>query len=234
MDFLRVILSSLAAIAALYIITKILGDKQISQMSMLDYIIGISIGSIAAEMATELETPLNSLTAMLVFGLSAITVTIITNKSVKMRKILTGRSLIILDKGVIYKENLKKSRLDLNEFLTLCRNAGYFDLNQIQTAIFEYNGNMSFLPVSSERPLTPKDMNISPKQDYIMTNIILDGQVLPENLKLTGNNEAWLYKQICDKGYKSTEEILLAVCDRDNNLTIFPLKTETDKTDRFE
>jgi uncharacterized membrane protein YcaP (DUF421 family) len=234
MDILRIIISSFAAIIVLFIITKILGDKQISQMSMFDYIVGISIGSIAAEMATELETPLNSLTAMLVFGFTSFAVTIITNKSVKIRKILTGRSLIIMDKGIIYRENLKKARLDLSDFLTLCRNSGYFDLNQIQTAVFEHNGNMSFLPVADERPLTPKDMNIKPKQDYIMTNVIMDGNICRENLKLTGNNDVWLNKQLHAQGYNSAKEVLLAVCDRDNKLTIYPIKTDTDKSDRFE
>ena len=236
MNILQVILSALCSIVALFIITKILGDKQISQMSMFDYIIGISIGSIAAEMATDLEDPEHSLTAMVVFGLVSFVVSIITNKSIKLRKILTGRSLIIMDKGVIYRENLRKARIDLSDFLTLSRIAGYFNLSQIQTAIFEHNGNISFLPVSTERPLTPADMNICPEQDYIMTNVIMDGYICKENLKLTGNNEIWLNKKIHEQGYNSEKDIFLAVCDRNNKLTIYPIiaKTATDSTDRFE
>ena len=152
MEILQVLITSAVSLAVLFLLTKLMGNKQVSQLSMFDYIIGISIGSIAAEMATELENPENSLAAMIVYGVIAFLVSVISQRSTKVRKVMSGRPLVIMDNGIIYRENLKKARIDLSDFLTQCRTSGYFDLNQIQTAVMEYNGAISFLPV---RPLLP-------------------------------------------------------------------------------
>ena len=139
-------LSSLLSIAVLFLLAKLMGTKQVSQMTMFDYVVGITIGSIAAELATELEEPLRPLTALIVYGVTAFVISILTNKFLKVRSIVTGKPLVLLENGVIYRENLKKARLDLNEFLTYCRIGGWFDLNQLQTAVLEHNGVVSFLP----------------------------------------------------------------------------------------
>ena len=234
MEIIRIIITSTVAVITLFIITKILGDKQISQLSLFDYIIGISIGSIAADLSIELENPEHCITALIVFGFWAFAVTISTSKSRKLRKLLTGRSLIIMDNGVIYKENLKKARKDLSDFLTFCRTSGYFDLSQIQTAIFEFNGKMSFLPVEANRPATPQDLGVSPEQQYIITNVIMDGQICYDNLRISGKNEIWLNKEMHSKGYSSASEILLGTVDSNNKATFYPLKTDIDNSDRFE
>ena len=111
-------LSSLLSIAVLFLLAKLMGTKQVSQMTMFDYVVGITIGSIAAELATELEEPLRPLTALIVYGVTAFVISILTNKFLKVRSMVTGKPLVLLENGVIYRENLKKARLDLNEFLT--------------------------------------------------------------------------------------------------------------------
>lgn len=221
MMFLQVLISSLASLAVLFILTKLMGSKQVSQLSMFDYIIGITIGSIAAEAATELEQPLKSFEAMVIYGISACLVSVLSEKVLSVRKLMTGKPLVLMDNGKIFFRNLKKCRIDVSDFLMQCRSAGYFDLNQIQTAVMEYNGAISFLPVSTERPLTPTDMNFSPQQDFMQSAVIMDGHVIAPNLKLTGNNEVWLTRKLHDLGYKSVKEILLALCDNSNNLTVF-------------
>ena len=105
------------------------------------------MGSIAAEMATELDTPENSLVAMVVYAVAAVCISLWTNKSLGVRRIITGKPLILMDGGVIYRENLKKAKMDLGDFLMYCRIGGYFDLGQIQTALLEHNGTVTFLPV---------------------------------------------------------------------------------------
>ena len=91
--------NNMVLLITLFLLTKLMGNKQVSQLSMFDYIIGISIGSIAAEFATELENPEHSLTAMLVYGGSAYLVSIVTGKSTRLRKLIIGRPLILFDKG---------------------------------------------------------------------------------------------------------------------------------------
>ena len=137
MNLLRVAVTSLISLAALFLLTKLMGNKQVSQMNLFDYIVGITIGSIAAEMATELDTPENSLLAMVIYAVVAVIISLLTNKSLAARRIMTGKPLILMDGGVIYRDNLKKAKMDLGEFLMYCRIGGYFDLSQIQTALLD-------------------------------------------------------------------------------------------------
>lgn len=234
MEILQVLITSAVSLAVLFLLTKLMGNKQVSQLSMFDYIIGISIGSIAAEMATELENPENSLAAMIVYGVIAFLVSVISQRSTKVRKVMSGRPLVIMDNGIIYRENLKKARIDLSDFLTQCRTSGYFDLNQIQTAVMEYNGAISFLPVSKYRPATPSDMDIQPEQEYLQITVIMDGHINKSNLKLSGNNEVWLTKQLHLQGYNNPSDVLLALCDNNNKLTVFPMDVKNGPADHYE
>lgn len=221
MDILKIIITSAVSLLVLFLLTKLMGSKQVSQLNMFDYIIGISIGSIAAEMATELDSPINSLTAMIVYGVIAAAVSLVSQKSLKARKVLSGKPLVLLDNGKLYRKNMKKARMDINDFLMQCRSQGYFDLSQIQTAVMEFNGRMSILPVSTNRPLTPQDMKLAPEQEYMTTAIIADGVIVEDNLKHTGNNYIWLKKQLSEQGYKAPEDVFLAMCDNNNKLTVF-------------
>jgi len=173
-----------------------MGHKQISQLDFFDYIAGITIGSIAAEMATELEEPWKPFVAMIIYGGATLLLSIISIKFPRTRKYLNGTPTILMDNGKLYRENLKKAKLDLSEFMVMCRQQGYFDLTNIQTAIFEYNGKLTILPQSAQRPLTPNDMNLAPAQDMIFTEIIMDGRILDDNLKRMGLNTKWLENQL--------------------------------------
>lgn len=235
MEILTIILTSFFSIITLFLLTKLMGNKQVSQLSMFDYIIGISIGSIAAEFSTELENPEHSLTAMLVYGISAYLVSVVTGKSTRLRKIIIGRPLILFDKGKLYRKNLKKARLDISDFLTHCRNQGYFDLSQIRTAVFEYNGSVSILPVEINRPLEPQDMDLSPVQQEILVNVILDGNINEQNLSKTGKNKVWLEKQLKKQGFHNAQEIYLGCVNTvDNVLVLYPLEVEEKSFDPFE
>ncbi len=221
MEILKVVLTSLLSVAALFITAKIIGHKQISQLDFFDYITGITIGSIAAELATELESPWKPLIAMVIYGAVAVLLSLITSKFPKSRKYINGSPTIIMNNGKIYRNNMKKAKLDLSELMVMCRQAGYFNLNDIQTAIFEHNGKLTVLPVSGKRPVNPEDINIQPKSEYLFTEVIMDGRILDENLKRRGLDLTWLQKELENQGYKSVKEIFLGVCDRENNLSLF-------------
>lgn len=235
MEILSIILVSVLSVITLFLLTKLMGNKQVSQLSMFDYITGISIGSVAAEFATELENPEHSLTAMLVYGFSAYLVSVITGKSTRLRKMIIGRPLILFDKGKLYRNNLKKARIDLSDFLTHCRNQGYFDLSQIRTAVFEYNGSVSILPVEDQRPLEPQDMDLTPVQQEIMVNVILDGNINEKNLSKTGKNKVWLEKQLKKLGFHNAQEVYLGCVNTvENTLVAYPLEVEEKSFDPFE
>ncbi len=221
MEILKVVLTSILSAAALFVIAKVMGHKQMSQLDFFDYITGITIGSIAAELATELEKPWKPLVAMLVYGAITVILTFMTSKLPRMRKFINGTPTIVLDNGKLYRQNMKKAKLDLSEFMVMCRQEGYFNLNDIQTAIFEYNGRLTVLPKATKRPANPEDMNLIPNPERICTEVIMDGRVLEDNLKRMGLDINWLKKEIAAQGFKKPGEIFLGVCDDNNQLTLF-------------
>lgn len=221
MEILKVILTSVLSAVSLFVIAKIIGHKQMSQLDFFDYITGITIGSIAAELATELEEPLNPLIAMIVYGVITVVLTTITSKFPKMRKFINGTPTIIMDNGKIYRKNMKKAKIDLSEFMVLCRQEGYFNLSDIQTAIFEYNGRLTILPVSTKRPLNPEDVNLTPQSEYINTEVIMDGRILEDNLNRMGHDSKWLKKKIKEQGFNNANDIFLGVCDQNKQLSLY-------------
>lgn len=221
MEFLKVVLTSLLSVAALFAIAKIMGHKQMSQLDFFDYITGITIGSIAAELATELEKPWKPLVAMMIYGAVAVTLSILMSKCPKTRKYINGTPTVIMNNGKFYRKNMKKAKMDLSEFTVMCRQAGYFNLKDIQTAIFEYNGRLTILPVSTKRPANPLDFNIVPQPEFINTQVIADGKVLKANLKQLGLDEKWLKAELKAQGILNEKEVFLAVCDGNNQLTVF-------------
>ena len=224
MDILKIILTSLFSASALFVIAKILGHKQMAQLDLFDYVNGITIGSIAAEMATEIEAPWKPFLAMMVYGFISVCLSIITNKSLRMRNFINGTPTIIMNDGKLYRKNMKKAKLDLSEFMVMCRQEGYFNMEDIQTAIFEYNGRLTILPKSDKRPINPNDMNLPVQRDEFFTEIIMDGRVLTENLEKLGLNITWLENQLSQANYKSVKEIYLGVCDNTNKLILFDIK----------
>ena len=220
-----VALASVLSLAVMFLLTKLMGNKQVSQMTLFDYIVGITIGSVAAELATELENPERPLLAMLLWGLAAWGISLLGNKSFRARAFLSGKPLVLLDQGVIDRKNLKRARLDLNEFLTYCRIAGYFDLNEIQTAVLEHNGSVSFLPKETDRPATPADLDLRPRQSLLQIPFIMDGRLLPENIGSAGKEPSWVHRALLRQGYRDEREVLLALWDGGENekLTVFPM-----------
>jgi uncharacterized membrane protein YcaP (DUF421 family) len=222
MELLHVFFTSLGSAIAMFILTKIMGKKEISQLSMFDFIIGITIGSIAAEMATALEVDYwNPLLAMVVYAALSILFSFATTKSIKLRRFIYGKSLILFQDGEINNKNLKKARLDVSEFLTQCRNNGYFNIGNLQTVILEPNGKISFLPLSSQRPVTPNDLNLNPPNEEPLINFIVDGKILVGNLKFAGKNENWLHKQLKSQGVQNLSEVFLATCDNKNQISVY-------------
>lgn len=222
MDLIKVLLTALLSAAVLFFLTKIMGRKQVAQLDFFDYINGITIGSIAAELATELEDPWKPLVAMLVYGVISVTLSFVASKFPRTRKYINGAPSILMNDGKLYRNNLKKAKLDLSEFLVMCREQGYFHLSDIQTAVFEYNGKLTVLPVSENRPATPADLGLSPAPAHIDTELIMDGRVLGENLTRMGLDPVWLDKQLKAQGFRSAKEIFLGVCDENHKTTLYP------------
>lgn len=222
MDYFTIIYQALFSVIALFILTKLLGYRQVSQFSMFDYINGITIGSIAAEVATNLNGDyLKLFTAMVVYALFVIMLSKISQKSIPLRRLINGKAIVLYLHGSIFNENLKKAKMDVDEFLVECRINGYFDLSQVEAAILEPNGKISFLPVTENRPATPKDLGITPVQEEMFANVIVDGQILEYNLKHIGRDRKWLDQQLSVQNVKDIQNVFLAICDRQGNFYVY-------------
>lgn len=225
MEYITILYQAFFSALALFILTKLMGYRQVSQFSMFDYINGITIGSIAAEMAIDLEgNYLKPLVAMIVYAAFAIFLSKLSQKSIRLRRLINGKAILLYHNGELYNRNLKKAKMDVDEFLVECRVSGYFDLSQIQTAILEPNGKISILPVSEDRPATPKDLGITPSQEEVFANIIIDGKVLPYNLQHIGRDLNWLNMQLDGKNIGRIEDVFLAISDKQGNFYAFPKK----------
>ncbi len=221
-EIIRIVILSFSSISILFILTKLIGSREISQMSMFDYINSITIGSIAAEMAIGLDQNfLYPTIAMIVYTLVILLFSFLSNKNLTLRKYINGTSIVLYNNGTLYKQNFKKSKLDVNEFLLSCRNKGYFNLADVHTAILEPNGQISIIPNSDILPVRTKDLNIKPEQEEFVYNVILDGKVIYKDLKDTGNNIEWLNKKLKEQKISNIKDIFLATCDKNNNLSVY-------------
>lgn len=234
MDFLKIIITSIGSVIALFLMTKLIGNKQMNQLNMFDYINGITIGSIGAELAITIEQNFwKPLTALIIYGLATFFINLIASKSIKLRRILEGKSIILMENNKLFPEHFKKSKLDVNEFLTMCRVSGYFDISQIDTAIIEPNGQLSIIPIEKNRPLTPNDMKLSPPQSRIMKNVIIDGKIMENNLKLTGYDVNYLRAQL-KKQKLSENDVFLGTADINGTFNFYKYENCKHSSDPFQ
>ena len=225
-----ILIKSFASIIALFLFTKLMGKKQVSQLNMFDYVLGITIGSVAAEIAVNLETEFyKGIIVMAVYTIISIVVSFITNKSIICRRFLTGVPIILMERGQLIESGLKKAKYDVNEFLEEARSNGYFDISQIEYALMEANGKVSFLPKSKYVPLTPNDMKIKVDYKGLVANLVIDGEIMEKNLKEINKDKKWLYTRLKNNKV-NLEEILLLTCDSKEQLQIY--KKENKKIQR--
>lgn len=186
-------------------------------------------------MATALENDFYyPLMAIAIYTIVIWLISIISEKSLKSRRIFAGRSIILMENGKLFEKNLRTSKIDINDFLAQCRINGYFNTDDIDTAILEQNGKISFLPKSDTKPLTPRDINLSPEQEKLSQVVILDGHIMTENLKRSGNNKKWLESELKKQKIGNIKDVYLAECDNNNNLSVFKRLEEAPKNDPFQ
>lgn len=221
-DILRVIGRAILSLATLFFMTKLLGKKQVSQLSLFDYVIGISIGNFAAEMTVNLDSNiLYGTVAVVIFGLVAYFISILTMKSIVLRRYFMDEPTVLIANGKILEKGLRHVKFDINDLIEQCRTAGYFDLSEINFAIMEGNGSISVLPKEKYKCITKNDMNIKTLEGGLVASIIIDGNIMYENLKNMGKSEKWLLKKLKDKAY-DVKDVLYATVDVHDNFVIYP------------
>ena len=214
---LNILIKGYISLIFLFLIIKLLGKKQVSQLNVFDYVIGISLGNIAAEMTINSDISiLNGLLAMVIYGSCSLFVSFITSKSIVARRIISGVPVVLIENGKISKEQLKKVKLDINDLLQDAREDGIFDITKVDYAIMEASGKVTFLLKEESEPIVKSDMNIETVNPGLTTNLIMDGKIMYNNLKSFGKDEKWLIKKIKENGYDKVDNIFLMVCNKEN------------------
>jgi len=220
MQILEYIIIPIISLIVLFIITKMMGYRQVSQLNMYDYINGITIGSIASELVMGgFDNILQPLIAMVVYAIVIITLSRLAASSLKLRKIIDGEAVVLYENNQIYNEELEKAKLDIDEFLMQCRIAGYFNLNELQTVVLETNGSFSFFPKEKYRPAVVNDLNITINKVKLPTVLIKEGKIFYKNLKSIGQDEKWLENELNVQGIPLSDVILMFQEDNSNIVT---------------
>lgn len=221
-----VIIRSFISFFALLIMVRLMGKQQVAQLTFFDYIVGITTGSIAASLSVEDNISYHSgLAALLTWGLFSYLVAYLSIKSMRARRIFDSTPAILIQNGEIIEKNLRKEKINLNDFLEELRIKDVFDISDVEFAILETNGKVSVQLKSQKRPLTPEDLNISTTYEGLSANLIIDGEIMKESLGLVNLSEKWLSNELAKRKIASSKHVLLASLNTKGELYI-TMKTD--------
>jgi putative membrane protein len=214
-NLIRVLVFSLSSFAFLFIVTKVLGKKQLAELSFIDYVVGISIGSIAADWSTETEQPFyHFLIAISIYCLFSLLLDWLERKQ-PFRKFLKGEVLTIIEEGEFNYENLKKSKLDVEDVLGMAREKDIFDVEDIAYALFETTGKLSILPKSPKRPTVIEDFDIQEEPASLTDYVIVNGKLRYEVVRELGMNVETLFDRLKIRSKKDLENFLVVSYDKE-------------------
>jgi uncharacterized membrane protein YcaP (DUF421 family) len=203
------------------IFTRILGKREISQLTFFDYITGISMGSIAAKLSTDISTPAPQLwLALLVWVCLAILFEWIALKNRRLAKVLDGEPTILVHNGKILEKNMKATRFRLTDLMEQLRQKDVFEMSDVEFALLETDGKVSVLKKSQAQPITPASLNLPTSYRGVSTELIVDGEILYQNLEQLDLSVQWLDEELNKKGISDHREVVYASLDTQGNLYI--------------
>ncbi len=219
-EWLEVVMRSLLFVVVLFLITKWLGKKQLSELSFFEYVVGITIGSIGAEVITGLERNIfNGIIGIVVFSAIPFLADMLSLKSKTFRDFIEGRATVFIKDGKIMEENLKKEKYTTDELLELLRKRDIFRVADVEFALLEPTGDLSVMLKKENQPLTPKDVNLTVASVKEPQTVIMDGKILDEPLSTIGRNRSWLKTELEKQGV-TIENVFLGQIDSYGQLTI--------------
>ncbi len=199
---------------------RLMGKRQVGQLQPFELVIAIMIADLAATPMESLDIPLwRGLVPMISLIVLHQLFTLLSLKSQRMRAFFSGRPTVVISKGKIDNEALKKLCFNLNDLLEELRTGGILSPSEVGTAIMETSGKLSVFPASQKRPVTPEDMNIETGYEGIPLTLVMDGKLERDNLPLCGKNEKWLAERLRELGFERIENVLLCYLDTDGRMT---------------
>lgn len=220
-EYIHITFVLVVGFIALFIMTKILGKSQISQITPFDFISAIVLGELVGNALYDENTGISQmLFSVLLWTILILTTEKITQKFRRTRKLLEGGPSIVIRKGKIEYGQLKKNHLDLNQLQELLRAKDIFSLRQCEYAFLETNGTITALKKPEYTTPTIEDLQLKYPKIKVPINIILDGEIVHENLNILGWDVKFLDEKLKKKGYTNVKEILYADWEKEDGLHI--------------
>lgn len=191
------VLRSIVAYLVLLILGRIIGRKLLSRITFFDFVVGIALGSLAVRISLGNESSLllGIVASVTITGLVLLT-DLLNIKSSLFRKLEEGEPVLVIWKGRLQKANLTKTRISISKLLMLLRQKNIFDVDTVDYAVIENDGQLSVLLKPERQPATAGEMNIPKSESVFPIDIIIDGKILEPNLSMSGHDRAWLAEQL--------------------------------------
>lgn len=218
---LLVLIRAVISFLSMLIFTRILGKREISQLTFFDYITGITVGSIAATLTTDLSVrAFPQWVGLATWICLAILFEWITLKNRYLAKIMDGEPTILIHNGKILEKNMKASRFRLSDLMEQLRQKDVFKLSDVEFALLETDGQVSVLKKSQAQPITSSDLNLPTEYLGLSTEVIQEGKILHQNLAQLNLSVSWLLEELNKKGISDPKEVVYASLDTQGNLYI--------------
>ncbi|MBQ7717905.1 MAG: DUF421 domain-containing protein [Clostridia bacterium] len=215
-SFVRTIILYFAVMAAI----RVMGKRQIGELQPSELVITIILGDLASVPMQETGIPITSgIVPIITLVFTEVVISFLCLKSKKLRSFLSGRPSIVIQNGEINTPELRRLRLNVDDLLEELRNKDVSDINDVDMAIVDTNGQMCIIPKPDRRPLTPRDIGLTPDKETLPYTLVSDGRIISDNLKKTGKTEEWLTGEIKKSGY-TVRDIILATYSESGGLKI--------------
>jgi len=220
-DYIDVVLQTLLAFFSILFITRILGRQQVAQLTVHEYINGITFGSIAATVATDIgQSTRLHLIGLFLFGILTFLISFIFKKSRTFSQIVQGEPLLVIQDGRILEKNLSRFFYTVDDLTHLLRKKDIFNIADVKYAILETTGELSVIKVEQKENVKVEDMNLHTKQEELNTDIIVTGNIIYDNLQKRSLSVKWLTSQLKMMGVKDIKDIYYATIDKDNKIYV--------------
>lgn len=226
-EFIEIAIQTIFAFFAIFFFSRIIGQQQISELTFYDYINGITLGSIAAIIATDLnQRTWHHFLGLFIFAGLTILMQFITLKNRPAQKLIEGEPIVLIHQGKILESNMAKARFNVANLLSGLRKKNIFDIRDVHYAILETDGSISVLPNANKKTVTLEDLNLTGQEASIAVELIVDGKVIQSNLKQNGLNKEWLDNKLKENNVNKIEDVILASYNPIDKSIYFDLKDD--------
>ena len=226
---MEVALQTLLAFFSILFITRILGRKQLAQLTVYEYINGITFGSIAAALATDInQRTWQHLIGLVIFGILTYIISYICMKSRKAAQVIEGEAVLVIEHGRILEKNLQKFHYTPDDLNHILRKKDVFDIRNVKYGILETTGEISIVKLAEFENLKASDMGIIVEEEALETEIIITGSIIYENLKKQNISAKWLISQLKSMGIKDIKDIFYASIDKDKRIYVDRMEDHLD------